>query len=75
MTPQERANLAEQLQANPLYKELFDGLERNAVEALVYAPDDQTRLEGALRVKAIRSFRSDCDASLRNIRERKAAPA
>jgi hypothetical protein len=68
-------SLAEQLLANPLFGELFDRLEREAVETMIAAPDDETRAWGALRVKAIRSLRTDCEAMLRNTRPRKAAPA
>lgn len=75
MTDLERANLAEQLISNKLYGELFDSLERAAVEAMVYATDDETRARDAMRVQAIRSLRSDCEACLRSTRERKAAPA
>lgn len=75
MTPSERASLAEQLLTNPLFGELFDGVERDAIEAMIHAPDDETRARSAMRVQAIRSLRSDCEGHLRNIRERRAAPA
>ncbi|AIM40661.1 hypothetical protein SUFP_030 [Sulfitobacter phage NYA-2014a] len=42
---------------------------------MVYATDDETRARNAMRVQAIRSLRSDCEACLRSTRERKAAPA
>ena len=74
MTPEERASLAEQLQTNPLFAELFNGIERDAIERMIYA-DEDTRAACALRVQAVRTLRSDCEASLRNTRERKAAPA
>lgn len=75
MTPKERASLAEQLLSNPLYGELFDSLEKNTVEAMIFAPDDETRARTAMRVQAVRTLRSDCVACLRNTREPKAAPA
>lgn len=75
MTSNERASLAEQLQTNPLFDELFDGIERAAIEAMIYADDEETRAEGAMRIRAIRSLRDDCGVSLRSIRDRKAAPA
>lgn len=75
MTPNERASLAEQLLSNPLFGELFSKVEHEATESMIYASDDETRSRAAMRVQAIRSLRSDCEASLRNTRERKAAPA
>jgi hypothetical protein len=75
MTPQERASLAEQLLHNPLFAATFDKLERLAVEAMIYAETDRERQDCAFRVQAIRSFRADCEASLRSNREPKAAPA
>jgi hypothetical protein len=75
MTPEARASLAEQLLSNPLFDELLNGIERAAIERMVHATDDETRAAGAMRVQAVRSLRSDCEASLRSTRERKAAPA
>ena len=75
MTPKERASLAEQLQANPLFAELFDGIEQTATEAMIYATNDETRFRLAMRVQEVRNLRNDCEASLRSTRERKSAPA
>ena len=75
MTPRERASLAEQLEANPLFGELFNEIEHNAIEAMVYAKDDEDRARAAMRVQAVRDLRDNCKASLRETRERKAAPA
>jgi len=75
MTPNERASLAEQLLSNPLFDELFDSIEKNTVEAMIFATDDETRARSAMRVQAVRTLRTDCEACLRNTRERKAAPA
>lgn len=75
MTPEARASLAEQLQANPLFAALFDELEASAVEQMIYATTDTTRAEGAMRVLAVRTLRADCKKALRSTRERKAAPA
>lgn len=74
MTDDEKRGLAEQLIANPLFSETFDAMEADAIDLLVYA-DDETRLECALRVRAIRAFREDCEAHLRNDPPRKGAPA
>ena len=75
MTPKERASLAEQLQANPLFEELLSGIESNAIEQMIYAKDTETRHLGALRVQAARSIRSDCQSKIDSIRTRKGAPA
>ena len=75
MTPEARQSLAEQLLSNPLFAVLMDELEQGAVEQMVYAETDTLRAEGAMRVRAVRSLRSDCEKSLRSTRERKAAPA
>lgn len=71
MTPKERASLAEQLEANPLFEEIMSNLESNAVERMIYAEDDETRLIDALRVQAVRSFRSDCQSAIDSTRERR----
>lgn len=75
MTPRERAALAESLLGNPLFAELFNGVEHDATEAMIYATDDETRARAAMRVQAIRSLRSDCENSLRETAKRKGAPA
>lgn len=73
MTPNERASLAEQLLGNPLFHDIFTALERNAIEAMVWAADDEARARNAMRVQEIRSFRQDCEAALRNTQPPKAA--
>jgi hypothetical protein len=75
MTPDERKSLAEQITTNPLYSVIMAELERSAIERMIHATTDLDRHECQLRVQAVRSFRSDCEASLRSNRERKAAPA
>ena len=75
MTPQDRASLAESLLANPLFAELFASLERDAVEAMIYAKDDTARASAAMRVQAVRSLQADCHTSLRDMTPRRAAPA
>ena len=72
MTPQERKALAEQILTNQLFNAVMGDLESNAIEAMIYAKDDETRARLAMRVQAIRSFRADCEASLRNTEPRKA---
>lgn len=75
MTSQERAGLAESLIANPLWAVLMAEQEANAIERMITATTDLDRHGCQLRIQAVRSFRSDCEASLRSIREPKAAPA
>ncbi len=75
MTPKERASLAEQLLTNPLFAEVFDTLERAAIEGMIYAKDDETRHRAAMRVQEARSFRQDCEAMLRNTQGPKVAVA
>jgi hypothetical protein len=68
MTDKERASLAEQLLANPMFTELLAGVEHDATEAMIYAPDDDTRARAAMRVQAVRRLRDDCVNSLRETR-------
>lgn len=75
MNDRERAALAEQILANPLVGLILDEMEASAVEALVHAKTEQTRVEAQWRVRATRSFREDCLAMLGNTRPKKAAPA
>ena len=75
MTPSERASLAEQLMANPLWAVLMAEQESIAIERLIAASTEQARLECQLRVQAVRSFRQDCEASLRNTQPQKGAVA
>ena len=74
MTPADRKNLADQITANPLFTEIMDGMERRAIERLIHAADDHTRLTAQLEVKAVRTFRADLGAAL-STRTPKAAPA
>ena len=71
MTPQERKNLAEQLEANPLFDELLSGLEQRAIERMIVADTEQKRLEAQIRVQVARDFRTDWKRQLSNNRERK----
>ena len=72
MTPTERASLAESMMANPMFADLFDGIERNATEAMIYAADDDTRARAAMRVQEVRKLRQDCISALRDPAPRKA---
>ena len=64
MTPKERGAYADQLLNNPLFGVLFDGVEHDATEAMIYATDDAERARAAMRVQAIRDMRRDCINSL-----------
>ncbi len=64
MTPKERASYADQLLSNPLFGALFDGVEHDATEAMIYAADDDARARFAIRVQAIRDMRRDCINSM-----------
>ena len=74
MNARERAALADQLMDNPLFHELLGGIERAAIETMIYAKDDAARAIGAMRVQAIRDLRTECEATLRQPAPR-AAPA
>jgi len=71
MNAKERASLAEQLLSNPMFGELFDGVERNAIETMIAARDDATRARSAMRVQAIRDMRIYCQNSLRDTTPRR----
>ena len=73
MTPEARASLAEQLLSNPLFTDLFDSIEKSAVERMIYAADEETRAKDALRVQAIRALRDECDTALRTAGKRRTA--
>ena len=75
MTPTERRNAAQMLLDNPLFDETMSKLERAAIEQCIYAQDDETRRFAAQKVQAVRSFRQDCEALLRNTPPLKGAPA
>jgi hypothetical protein len=76
MNAKERASLAEQIISNPLFDVVLDELERDAIERGVYAPlnDSETRQSAMAEVRAIRAFRSNLSASLRDNRPTKGAP-
>lgn len=75
LTAEDRKALAQQILTNPLTDEIFDGIERDAIEALVRAKTEQDRVEAQWRVRAARSFRQDCEQMLRNTHGRKGAIA
>lgn len=74
MQDSERKALAEQIHANPLFHEILNGIERDAMEHLVNADTDQARIDAQTRVKAARAFRDELTMMV-NKRERRGAPA
>lgn len=75
MTPDERKALAEQLDGNPLWHEILNTIEADAVEALIHAKTEQDRVETQWRVLSARSFREDCQDLLVSTPKRTGAPA
>lgn len=77
MTPQERAGLARSILDNPLFADVLDALERSAIDRCINAPhtDHETRAAFAAEARAIRAFRANLEAALRDNQPRKSAPA
>lgn len=75
MTPQERKNLAEQITDNPLFNEIFDKLEKDAIDSCVEANDPTIRANMAAEVRVIREFRRKCKSALTIAQERKRSVA
>jgi hypothetical protein len=79
MTDQERAHAAQAIIAIPLYSELMDELEQQAVNAAVYAQstDHEARQAHCATVRAIRDLRSRIEvlAKADQSTGRKKAPA
>lgn len=71
LTANERKSLSEQLVGNRLIWEILGKMESDAIEALVYAKTEQERVESQWRVRSVRTFQSDCKASLRSTRTEK----
>ncbi len=57
---QDDKKLAEQLLANSLFNRMLEKIEQEAVETLVYADTEQSRIEAQWKVTAARAFRQDC---------------
>ena len=74
MDATDRKSLAQQIENNPLFLDIMVKLERDAIEEMVRAKDDTSRLEGQCAVKAARTYRRNFLAELRNKPERKGAP-
>lgn len=77
MDREERQHHARELLANPLFAELCARLEADAVNRCVAAnyADHEARVTAAADIRAIRNFRQNCEAILRNNPVSKSAPA
>jgi len=73
----ERRSLAEQILTNPLFPLVMNRLEQDAVERGVDAAmtDNEMRAAAMAEVRAIRAFRSNLAAMLRDTGSRKGVPA
>jgi hypothetical protein len=63
MNDADRASAAQRLLDDPLAKELLDAIESDAIEAMLAAPDDNSRRECRDTVNTIRKIRG----ALRNV--------
>lgn len=76
MTPDERAALAEAILSNPLFSDIMAKMERDKTEICVNLHiADEDRRNAAMYVQAIRNFRADCEAALRNTQPRQVTTA
>lgn len=77
MDREERQHYAREILSNPLFAELCESLEKDAVNRCVAAnySDHEARVTAAADIRAIRTFRQNCEAILRNNPVMKAAPA
>lgn len=75
MTEEEKAYAASVLLDTPLVVELFDEIEKNAVNRCVHADpaDDKTRAAFAAEVRAIRNLRSRLESMKRTKAKRNIA--
>ena len=68
MRADERAHFAKTVLENPVFLEAFTKLESNAVNRAVAAKPDEhdLRVTALAEVRALRAFRSHCEAIARN---------
>jgi hypothetical protein len=66
VSPEDRKKLAEQLEANPLFKALLSEMEDAAMQAMLHAGDEQTRLEAQIRAQTVIDFRRNWQRLLAN---------
>ena len=77
MTPEQREIYARDMLANPLFVLLSEKMEQDAINRAVNASltDSWAQQTALAEVRAVRTFRRNCEAMLRNTQEPKAAPA
>jgi hypothetical protein len=77
MDIEQRKARARDLLSNPLFQEIMDKMESDAINLGVNAPftDHEGRQAAMAEVRAVRSFRRNCESILRNNSVPKAAPA
>lgn len=77
MSEQEREHHAREILNNPLFSALMTKMEQEAINRAVNAPltDNQAQQAALAEVRAVRSFRQNCEFILRNKPPSKAAPA
>ena len=77
MSEQEREHHAREILNNPLFAALMTKMEQEAINRAVNAPltDNQAQQAALAEVRAVRSFRQNCEFILRNKPPSKAAPA
>lgn len=76
MDAQELQFHAQELLRNPVFAQMCAKMEQEAVERCISAKysDHEARLTAAADIRAIRTFRRNCEALARNNPAKKAAP-
>jgi hypothetical protein len=77
MDKEERQHHAREILNNPLFNMILEKLEQDALAMALSASltDHSAHQAQIAYIRALRSFRSDCEALLRNTPATKAAPA
>lgn len=77
MDKEERQFQARELLDNPVFIEICKQYEKDAVDRCIAAPyaDHEARIVAAADIRAVRTFRQNCEAILHNNPVMKAAPA
>lgn len=74
MTDEDRARAADRLLTDPMMIEAFALVERDAVEAMLLAQDEEALREGRDTVKTVRSIQSKLRQALVNQQQAKRQP-
>lgn len=77
LTPEQREIYARDMLANPLFILLVEKMEQDAINRAVNAAltDNLAHQAALAEIRAVRTFRRNCEAMLRNTQEPKTAPA